>query len=281
MQDYFEQRDDVVMAFIFGSRAKAKHRAQSDWDIAIYFRPSDKRVEWESDRIYSAEQEIWRDCTEILLTDAIDLVVLNRAAASVADAALRGMPLVIKDFGIWLKFMNIVTSAADEYRRFVDEFYAVAQRSQSLMPQDREALQRAVNFLEEQIRLYSVYQSFNKADFEQDPRKRNEIERWLENLVNAIVDIAKVILGSKKRTVPLTYREAVARSAREFKLSLEFTTQLERWVKLRNELAHEYLDMKWERIADFTRSSEPQIKMFAEATKKFIAADKKHNAPRK
>ncbi len=270
LKTLFKSRKDVVMAFVFGSRANGAGRSQSDWDIAVYLSSPEKRIEWESDRDYRQEQEIWRDCTEILATDAVDLLILNKAPASMAETALRGMPLVVKDSGVWLKFMSVITSAAEEYRRFVDEFYAISQRSASLTPRDKEDLKRTINFVEEQIRLYSIYQSFTLDDFEQDPRKRNEIERWLENIVNAVIDISKVVLGSKKRRVPPTYREAVSRTVREFKLSKEFVDYFERWVKLRNELAHEYLDIKWKRIADFAGTSEQVIKAFLKATKKFL-----------
>lgn len=270
LKAHLKSRKDVVMAFVFGSRATGAGRSQSDWDIAVYLSPSKKRIEWESDLDYRQEQEIWRDCTEILETDAVDLLILNKAPASMAETAIRGTPLVIKDTGVWLKFMSVVTSAAEEYRRFVDEFYAISQRSTSLTPRDQEDLKRTVSFVEEQIRLYSVYQGFTLDDFEQDPRKRNEIERWLENIVNAVIDISKVVLGSKKRRVPPTYREAVARTVREYRLPEEFVGYLERWVKLRNELAHEYLDIKWKRISDFAGTSERVIKAFLEATRKFI-----------
>ncbi|ODS34404.1 MAG: hypothetical protein SCARUB_00414 [Candidatus Scalindua rubra] len=67
----------------------------------------------------------------------VDLIVLNRIAASIAATAIRGIPLVIKDYDLWLKFMLIITQEAEDYREFVDDYYAISQRSTSLAPQDR------------------------------------------------------------------------------------------------------------------------------------------------
>lgn len=48
LKEYFTKRDDVVMAFLFGSRAKGYARITSDWDIAIYFKPlSSHNLEFE------------------------------------------------------------------------------------------------------------------------------------------------------------------------------------------------------------------------------------------
>jgi len=47
LKDYFEKRDDVLMAFLFGSYAKSMPHIESDIDIAVYFRTKSNRLEWE------------------------------------------------------------------------------------------------------------------------------------------------------------------------------------------------------------------------------------------
>lgn len=37
LKSYFESRDDVVFAFLFGSGARGKIRREGDIDIAVYF----------------------------------------------------------------------------------------------------------------------------------------------------------------------------------------------------------------------------------------------------
>lgn len=273
LRDYFEKRHDVVMAFLFGSQAKGPERthAHSDWDIGVYFTPSVKAVEWEENsRDYPAEQPVWRDCAAILETDDVDLLVLNRAPASIAETAMENIPLTVKDYSLWARFLRVVSDAAEEYRAFVDQFYAIAQRSRSLTPRDREDLKRTIQFIEEQLRLTDVYRQFTQEEFEAEPRKLNEMERWLENVMNAIIDISKVVVGSKKTLIPHTYRDLVKRAAHEFGLSEDFSSQFEGWVKIRNELAYEYLDIKWKRISEFAETSPVPIAQFIDAAKKNV-----------
>lgn len=106
LKDYFGKRGDVVMAFVFGSQAKGYARKASDWDIAVYFKPRDGRVEMEADRKeYKDEHRIWGDVEEIVKGE-VDFLVLNRAPASIADAAIQEEPLVIKDRSLWLEFIG-------------------------------------------------------------------------------------------------------------------------------------------------------------------------------
>lgn len=37
LRNYFKSIDEVMMAFVFGSRVKGREIKSSDWDIAVYF----------------------------------------------------------------------------------------------------------------------------------------------------------------------------------------------------------------------------------------------------
>jgi predicted nucleotidyltransferase len=95
LRAYLAGRVDVSMAFIFGSRAKGTPTCESDIDVAIYFTPRGRLLEIEEDREdeelrnsrRTAEDEIWAAVEEIARVEA-DIVVLNRAPAAVAIAAL-------------------------------------------------------------------------------------------------------------------------------------------------------------------------------------------------
>ena len=40
LQEYFRDRDDVVLAYLFGSQAKGTASpVRSDYDFAVYFKP--------------------------------------------------------------------------------------------------------------------------------------------------------------------------------------------------------------------------------------------------
>lgn len=275
LKEYFEKRSDVVMAFIFGSRAKEKAREVSDWDIAVYFKPEKNYVEWEEQqREYPAEDEVWNNCIEILQTDNVDLIVLNRAPISIADSAIKGSPLVVKDYRLWLDFMLIASREAESYREFVNDYYEISRRSASITPQDEESLKKTLSFLEEQIALYEYFEKFTEKEYSNDVHKRNDVERWVENMVNASIDAAKIIVASQKKPIPDTYKDTMKQAIWVLNLSEDFIKKLEYWIKLRNVLAHEYLDIKWKRIENFIKDSETYFKAFIKEAQGYITANK-------
>ncbi len=47
LRKYFDQREDIAFAFLFGSSARGKIRREGDIDVAVYFW-SEEGLEWES-----------------------------------------------------------------------------------------------------------------------------------------------------------------------------------------------------------------------------------------
>lgn len=111
------------MAFLFGSTAASSDRRDSDLDIGIYFGTPDGVVEWESEYRFPEEDRIWCDL-ERLAGKEVDLVVLNRAPASLLDTVLRkGVPLVIRDSRLHLDLLIRVSREAEDYREFIEDFW--------------------------------------------------------------------------------------------------------------------------------------------------------------
>jgi len=124
---YFEQRDDILMAFLFGSWAAERFCDESDVDIAVYFKPQSGRMEWEAtESRYDGEGVVWLE-VERLLGGEVDLLVLNRAPSSIAESAISGAPIVIKDRGLYLDFMLRVTSEAIDFREFISGYWMLKE----------------------------------------------------------------------------------------------------------------------------------------------------------
>ncbi len=123
LKNYFEGRDDISFAFLFGSAARGKVRREGDVDIAVYFEP-EKELEWEAfNKTYEGENRIAFDLERLLKKD-VDFVVLNRARAVVADEIIRkGTALVIKNRGTFLDFLCIVSDEAEYVRDWLITSY--------------------------------------------------------------------------------------------------------------------------------------------------------------
>ncbi len=271
LERYFSNRPDVLAAFLFGSQAKNTAGKISDWDIAVYFKPEESgQVEWEEvDKDYTQGNKIWDDLIDILKTENVDLVVLNRAPSNIAASAIKGIPLVIKDRKTFLDFALRVLRQAEDYFQFVDGYYEISQRSSSLSLEDREKLNRIISFLEEEMSLYDYFTPFLFGHY-QDVHKRHEVERWVENIINSAIDVGEIILASEKKRIPDYYKDIFIQLGLlpQFKsLNVEKFTE---WIKLRNILAHEYLDIKWQKINGFIKESGPYFREFLESAKMFL-----------
>jgi predicted nucleotidyltransferase len=123
LKEYFNQRKDIAFAFLYGSQAKGGANKLSDVDVAVYFYPPEPHpIEFEKEVYYDGENEIWGDL-QGLLKKEVELLALNRVSASVAASAIRGIPLLIKDWGLYLDFMEIITAVSEDFTESVINDY--------------------------------------------------------------------------------------------------------------------------------------------------------------
>ncbi len=129
LKGYFTKRNEVLMAFLFGSGAKNFFHLESDIDIAVYFKPRYGYIDFENEKAkYPQEQEIWWDIEDLLKRET-DLLILNRAPARISDSVLRGIPIIIKNRKLYLDFMLRVTREAEDFRGFVEEYWKLKQEA--------------------------------------------------------------------------------------------------------------------------------------------------------
>jgi predicted nucleotidyltransferase len=123
MKNYFANKDDVAFAFLYGSHAKGNSTQLSDVDIAVYFYPKRRHpIEFEEEVFYKGEEEIWSDMEKVTKKE-VELLVLNRVPSTVAASAIRGIPLAINDWGLYLDFMDVVTEESEDFMNFVINDY--------------------------------------------------------------------------------------------------------------------------------------------------------------
>jgi len=125
IKNYLLKRHEVSMAFIFGSVSLGSAGDDSDLDIAIYFKTPNGEIEWESHAQYPTEDRIWLDL-ERLAGREVDLLVLNRAPATIVDTILReGRPLFVRNRKTYLDLLLRVGNEAEDYRNFVVDFFKI------------------------------------------------------------------------------------------------------------------------------------------------------------
>lgn len=236
LKSYCEKDQNVLLAFMYGSQAKKLETGESDVDIAVYLK--DK----------SAENNVWRDLTSLVQAE-VDLVMLDQAPATLVSNVLKtGLPLTIKDRTLYWKLYLEKTLEAEDFAEFAQSYWQIYQRARSLVPEEKaRILERAV-FLENELAETAKFQKVSRQDYESNKPLRREMERWAENVINAQIDIAKIILASEHKEMPKTYEEVLGRFASLAGLGQEEAVAFSSFARLRNILAHEYLDVVYEKI---------------------------------
>ena len=110
---YFQSAEAVLFAFLFGSHATGKVYKESDVDVAVYLQEGCS---------LSSVKKIWSDIEDIVKKD-VDLIVLNTAPPLIAQAALRGKPLIIKDYTRYLKYLLETSGEAEDFSIFIQDMW--------------------------------------------------------------------------------------------------------------------------------------------------------------
>lgn len=128
-----------------------------------------------------------------------------------------------------------------------------------------------LSFLESELKELKENSNLDWQDYLEDKPRRRNVERMIENIVNALVDISKIILSDKTTgAIPTTYAEVVLKLSELKIIDFEVAEKLAEYVKLRNFLAHQYLDLRWDKIKRFLREAPVQFEQFIEQVKKAI-----------
>lgn len=134
-----------------------------------------------------------------------------------------------------------------------------------------ETIIKRLSFAKIELQDLSEYQNISYQTYQEDRSTRRNVERIIENLFNSASDIAKVILASENTEVPETYREAFLALGRLGLISLDNAAQMAQFSRLRNVLAHQYLDIRWEVINEFLKNGLSAINIYFTSVEKQIS----------
>ncbi len=137
-----------------------------------------------------------------------------------------------------------------------------------LRPEDKERLRRYVDFLEKETAEFARFKQIDWKEYSEKRDTRRNLERWIENIVNCSIDIAKVLLVAEDRDIPPTYKEVLKTLGSLPYFDETFGDGVAGWAVLRNIITHEYLDMSWTRIKKFLETAEPALHRFIDTLKK-------------
>ncbi|MBI5400308.1 DUF86 domain-containing protein [Candidatus Saganbacteria bacterium] len=135
----------------------------------------------------------------------------------------------------------------------------------------KESIIARISFLESELNELAAFSALEWKTYLEDKPLRRNVERMIENIANATIDVAKIVLSDKNSgEIPATYVDVILKLVELKIIGLDLATRLAECVKLRNYLAHQYLDLKWDKIKSFLKSAPAEFNEFITQIKKTI-----------
>lgn len=134
----------------------------------------------------------------------------------------------------------------------------------------RTRLMQITDFMQSELKDLNVYKNLEYKQYLENKNTRRLVDRMIENTTNALIDIAKILISEKDLEMPDSYAGIMEDLGRIFSLREEEIKSLVQISKLRNILAHEYLNVKWEKIINFIKSHQKTVKLVIEKTSNIL-----------
>ncbi len=272
--NYFKGRKDVAFAYLFGSVAKGGSHSESDVDIGVYFTPNSRALEYEATNRYPGENEIGIELERVTGRQT-DMVVLNRAPSTLFSTVLvEGVKIYSSDDSLVSRMSSAITDLADDFRSFIFDFIKIKERSNSLSKDDAVRLGRLIDFLKGEMVDFQKFAKIDQQQYERDKDIKRNIERWAETMATASIDIGKILIASRKRPIPQTYKSILADLAYLDGFDGEMAKKLASFSDMRNLLAHEYLDLRYAKLSIFVKEAEAPYEYLVKYSKQLLEKER-------
>ncbi|MFH1826724.1 MAG: DUF86 domain-containing protein [bacterium] len=131
----------------------------------------------------------------------------------------------------------------------------------------RENIVQRIDFIRLQLADLQELGGLNWQTYNTDRHAQRDIERLIENVANAAIDIAKIVLVGEDIEMPNGYKDIILKLGQAGVLDDKLARTMSEYAMLRNFLAHQYLDLKWEKIKDFIKNAPVVVAGYIEAVK--------------
>ncbi|MGE5585100.1 MAG: type VII toxin-antitoxin system HepT family RNase toxin [Bacillota bacterium] len=132
----------------------------------------------------------------------------------------------------------------------------------SLSVEQVESIMRRLDFMKVEAGDISRFTSMTQAEYMLDRDRRRSLERLVENVVNASIDVVKIVLSAGDLPIPDTYRDLMLQAGMAGFIEGGLAERLAEMTRLRNILAHQYLDIRWVGLRAFVDEAPTLVKEF-------------------
>ena len=130
------------------------------------------------------------------------------------------------------------------------------------MTVDRELIATRVAKIREQLRHLARLQTLSRAEFLASTTEQHAVERELQIVIEACLDIGHHVISREGLRRPGDYREVFAVLREAGIIETPLGRRLEEMASFRNRLVHGYLDVEPGRVYDMARNELADVEAF-------------------
>jgi uncharacterized protein YutE (UPF0331/DUF86 family) len=132
-------------------------------------------------------------------------------------------------------------------------------------------LERILAYIDDELADRPVFAKASLSRYRADRDFRRNLDRWVEMLINAAIDIGKIALSAEHREIPRTYAQ-ILDDVGTLPAFAELGEELRPLAALRNLMAHEYLDVRFGRVVRFVREEVELVERVATAARRWMVS---------
>lgn len=135
---------------------------------------------------------------------------------------------------------------------------------------DKLNILKRIDFIQIELNDLDEYKKLTYEVYNTDRITRRNVERIIENISNALIDISKIIIANENIHIPNSYREIILKLGEIETIDEELAKSIAEIARLGNVLAHQYLDIKWSYVKTFITDKINDVYKFIDAVNKYV-----------
>lgn len=139
-----------------------------------------------------------------------------------------------------------------------------------LSDSEKISIMKRIDFIEVELNDLSEYKGLTYKEYNGNRIIRRNVERIIENIANALIDISKIIISGLNVDIPDSYREIILKLGELEIINYDLANNIAEIARLRNVLAHQYLDIKWSYIKNFIEEKVDKVNNFLNKVKIYL-----------
>lgn len=120
-----------------------------------------------------------------------------------------------------------------------------------LKDSDKINVIKRIEFIQIELEDLKAHKELSFQEYNANRIVRRNVERMIENIANALIDISKILIANENVEIPDSYREIILKLGEIKLIDIELAKSIAEIARLRNVLVYQYLDIKWSYIRNF------------------------------